>query len=109
MINLRFSKSDDEKTLYLLKGDIDEEWYGDRYVESHFTSYDKPIKCDLHEFINTSSSEIEHILFAFLRGQDEKYRKMSEEKARNIIFKIKENINNPFRHFTIGDDCEVEL
>ena len=79
MVKLRFSKSDDEKTLYLLKGDIDEEWYGDRYVESHFTSYDKPIKCDLHEFINTSSSEIEHILFAFLRGQDEKYRKMSEE------------------------------
>lgn len=106
MISLHFRKGEGDKTICLIKGNIDDNWYKERFVSCNFYT-DEPIKSNLQEFLGTNGTEVELILYKFLTGPDKSYPRMSEEKARTIIDGIKKNINNPFRHFTIGNDCEV--
>lgn len=106
MITLHFAKGDEDKTISFVKGNIDDNWYKGRFVSCNFY-VNEPIKSNLQEFLETTRTEVELILYKFLTGPDQTYPRMSEEKAKTIIDGIKKNINNPFRQFTIGDDCEV--
>lgn len=106
MITLHFTKEDEGKTISFVKGNIDDNWYKGRFVSCNFYA-NEPIKSNLQEFLENNGTEVELILYKFLTGTDKTYPRMSKEKAKTIIDGIKKNIHNPFRHFTIGDDCEV--